>query len=276
MDRLGLVGTGMIGGSFALALREAREVREVIGYDASEQALRDALALGVVDRGTRSVDELARHSDAILVAVPVSEIAPCVKACLEAGAEFVMEAGSVKRSVFEALGERVNQRFVSLHPIAGTDKSGPSAARADMYKDSVLALISEGEKHLRQRASALWSACGSHVIEMDVRSHDAMLALTSHLPHLLAFSLMRLVLHGDPQALRSLTGPGFRDFTRLARGDDRMWQAIFEANREALDTEITRYQAELEAMRARLSDTDAMRAALREATASFAVLEDIQ
>jgi len=273
MQRLGLVGTGMIGGSFALALREAGEVREVIGYDASTKAVREAITLGVVDKRAASIGELTRVCDAILVAVPVNETASCVQACLDAGAEFVMEAGSVKRQVFEALGERVKTRFASVHPIAGSDKSGPSAARADMYQDRVLVVISEGEQRLRQQASALWSACGSQVIEMDAQSHDATLALTSHLPHLLAFSLMRLVSEGEPHSLKPLMGPGFRDFTRLARADDRMWQAIFEANRDVLDAEITRYQAELEAMRKRINDTDAMRAALREATATFAVLQ---
>ena len=272
MDCLGIVGTGMIAGSFALALREAGRVREVIGFDTNSKAVDEAIELGIVDRGAGSIAELARASEAVLVAVPVSGIAACVTDCLAAGAEFVMEAGSVKQPVFDALGDRVNTRFVSVHPIAGSDRSGPGAARADIFKGSVVTLISEGDARLRSRASELWSACGSSTVEIDLKSHDEALALTSHLPHLLAFSLMTLVAKSDPESLRSLVGPGFRDFTRLARADDRMWQAIFEANRDALDAGIARYQAELDAMRARMDDAEAMRVALREATATFSVL----
>ena len=272
LERLGIVGTGMIGGSFALALREAGGAREFIGYDTSPEAVQEAIALGVLDHGADTIDELVAASECILVAVPVSEIAPCVKACLSAGADFVMEAGSVKQPVFDALGALVNERFVSVHPIAGSDKSGAGAARADTYRGSVLAVIAQGSERLRQQASALWSACGASPVEMDIETHDGALALTSHLPHLLAFALMRLVSRRDAESLSTLVGPGFRDFTRLARADSEVWQSIFDANREALNGEISRYQAELESMRALLGDPEAMRAALRQATETFTML----
>ena len=272
IKRVGIVGTGMIGGSFALALKGAGRVRELVGYDANVPAAREAVSLGVVDRQADSIAELVLGSDCVLVAVPVASVAECVRQCLGAGAKLVMEAGSVKQPVFDALGDLANERFVSVHPIAGTDRSGPSAARADMYQGNVVVVISQGDAGLRSRACELWSACGARCVAMDVAAHDASLALTSHLPHLLAFALMGQVAQSDPGTLKSVIGPGFRDFTRLARGNDVMWGSIFDANRDALDREVTRFQAALEVMRSHLGHSQAMRTALREATETFAML----
>lgn len=270
--RLGIVGTGVIGGSFALAARSAGIAEQVLGFDAAEGVRERALALGVVDRHVASIKELAAESDLVLVAVPVAATAACVRECLDAGAKFVMEAGSVKGDVLEELGALADNRFVSVHPIAGSDQSGPEAARADMFQERVVAVIAEGSESLRREASALWSACGATCLEIEAERHDRLLAVTSHLPHLLAFCFMNVVAQMDPESLKPLVGPGFRDFTRIARADSEVWQNIFSANRAELSDQVERFQTELAKLRATLEHPEAMRESLRAASNTLDVL----
>lgn len=270
--RLGILGTGMIGGSFALAVKAAGLVQEVAGFDAREEATRCALALGIIDRACASVRELATSTDFVLVAVPVEDTADCVRKCLECRANFVMEAGSVKAPVIEKLGETVEDGFVSVHPIAGTDQSGPEAARADMFQDRIVVVINRGSDSLRQEASRLWSACGANCLEMEPDLHDRLLAVTSHLPHLLAFSYMNVVAQNQPDSLKHLIGPGFRDFTRIARADAHVWQSIFSANRDELNRQIERFRIELEKLQATLDDPEPMRASLSAASEALGML----
>lgn len=269
---MGVLGTGMIGGSFALAARGAGFVEEVLGYDSGEGVMQRALALGVVNRECASIKELVAGSDLVLVAVPVADTAACVRECLAEGAKFVMEAGSVKGEVFQQLGTLATDKFVSVHPIAGSDQSGPEAARADMFHDRLVVVMAEGDEALRREASGLWSACGASCLEMDTEAHDRLLAVTSHLPHLLAFCYMNIVAQNEPETLGPLVGPGFRDFTRIAHADARVWQSIFSTNRTELNKQIERFRIELEKFESDLDHPEAMRESLRAASETLGVL----
>ena len=270
--RLGVLGTGMIGGSFALAAKDAGLAQEVVGLDAGEDVAKRALALGVIDRECASINDLVASSDMVFVAVPVVDTAACVRECLARGANLVMEAASVKGQVFEELGEMADDNFVSVHPIAGTDQSGPEAARADMFQDRLVVIMAQGSEPLRQEVSRMWSACGATCLEMEPDLHDRLLAVTSHLPHLLAFCYMSVVAQNEPESLKPLVGPGFRDFTRIARADAFVWQSIFSANRAELSEQIQRFQKELEKLQAVLDHPGAMRESLRAARETLGVL----
>lgn len=270
--RLGVVGIGAIGGSFALAVREAGLFDELLGFDTGVGALDRALALGIVDRGCESVAELAALSQVVLVSVPVSRAAACVAESLAAGSGLVMDVGSVKRSLFDALGDQDLSRLVAVHPIAGTHLSGPDAARPDMFCGAPLVIISRGEHEARSQAQDLWSACGALCFEMDSDVHDRLVALTSHLPHLLAFCFMRVVGREQAELLRPLLGPGFRDFTRIAQGDAHMWQSIFSENREELLELIDGFTEKLEGLKDALESPEALRELLSEASRSLRML----
>ncbi len=270
--RLGVVGTGVIGGSFALAARNAGIVEQVLGFDAEQGVCERALALGVVDRCVTSIEELVAGTDLVLVAVPVAVTADCVRECLDAGAKFVMEAGSVKGEVLEALGTLADNKFVSVHPIAGSDQSGPEAARADMFQERLVVVMDKGSEVLKREAGALWCACGATCTEMESGLHDRLLAVTSHLPHLLAFCYMNVVAQADTESLKPLVGPGFRDFTRIARADAVVWQNIFAANRAELTAQVERFQTELEKLRAAIDHPEVMRESLRAASDKLDVL----
>ncbi len=272
--RLGLVGTGMIGGSLALAAKRAGIVTQVLGFDPGEGVPEQALALGILDHACSSVRELAGNCDLVLVATPVSVVATCVRECLDAGANWVMEVGSVKGQVLEALGELVGTdgRFVSVHPVAGTDQSGPGAACADMFVDRLVVILTTGNPSLRRTAERLWSLCGAQCVEMSPESHDQLLAATSHLPHLLAFCYVMVLADKQPESLRQVVGPGFRDFTRIAQADARVWQSIFTANQDELRELIGRFQVQLAQFENWLDQPDAMQDALHKASEVLTVL----
>ena len=270
--RVGVLGTGMIGGSFALAAKDAGVAQGVFGFDTGHEVAKRALALGVIDHQCASIRDLAAHSDIVLVAVPVMDTAACVRECLTQGANLVMEAGSVKGQVFKELGSLADDRFVSVHPIAGTDQSGPEAARADMFRERLVVVMTHGSEASRQVARGLWSACGANCLEMEPDLHDRLLAVTSHLPHLLAFCFMNVVAQNEPKLLEPLVGPGFRDFTRIAQADAFVWQSIFSANSTELREQIACFQSELKRLQSLLDYPEAMRESLRAANETLGVL----
>lgn len=269
---LGVVGAGAIGGSFALAARRAGLFDEFVGFDIGEGVVERAVALGIVDRGCESIAELAASSQVVLVSVPVSRSAQCVAQSLGAGPELVMDAGSVKRSLFEALGDLDTSRLVAVHPIAGTHLSGPDAARADMFRDAPLVVINDGKQAPRDQARDLWSACGALCLDMDSDVHDRLIALTSHLPHLLAFCFMGVVRREQAESIRPLVGPGFRDFTRIAQGGANMWQSIFCENRSELLELIDEFSEKLEHLKDALDSPEALQELLSEASRSLRML----
>ncbi|MGB4362170.1 MAG: prephenate dehydrogenase/arogenate dehydrogenase family protein [Rhodoferax sp.] len=263
--QLGLIGCGLMGGSFALALKQAGLVQRVVGYSPSTKTIQQALQLGVIDAVASSAEQAASGADIVLMAVPVSAteatlqlIAPAITPQM-----LVMDVGSTKADVLaaarRALGERIGS-FVPAHPIAGKEKAGVEHADAKLYQGCQVILTATAETHGKQRQQALqvWQALGCKVTQMSPEAHDAAFAAVSHFPHLLAFALMNAIT-GQPQGQEflSLAGPGFRDFSRIAASDPKVWRDIFISNREQLLLQSQHLQTQLQAFEALLQHDDA-------------------
>lgn len=263
--RVAVVGVGLIGGSFALALKAAKACDEIVGVGRGRANLDAALALGAIDRATDDVAQAARGAELVLVATPVAQfeaVFAALEPVLGPGA-LVTDAGSTKRDVVAAararLGAKIAQ-FVPAHPIAGAEHSGAAAAKTELFKGKrvVLAPLPDNPAQAVERVAGAWRTCGAHVSEMTPQEHDAVFAAVSHLPHLLAFALVRDIA-GRPNSaqLFGYAAGGFRDFTRIASSHPEMWRDICIANRDALLAEMERYGAQLEAVRALLEAGDA-------------------
>jgi len=253
IEKLVVVGVGLIGASFALALKEAGAVRRVVGVGRSRANLERAVAAGAIDETAADAGSAAGGADFVLVATPVAAMAAAFASLaprLAPGA-VVTDGGSTKQSVIAqaraALGPRFAQ-YVPAHPIAGSDESGAAAATAGLYRgrEVILTPVAETPPAAVERVRSAWQACGARVTEMDAAAHDAVLAAVSHLPHLLAFALVgELAGRADAADLLAHAGSGFRDASRLAASSPEMWRDIFLANREAVLAELRRYQGEL-------------------------------
>jgi prephenate dehydrogenase len=241
-DQLGLVGCGLMGGSFALALKRAGLVRRVVGFSPSESTRLRALDMGVVDHLALSAEEAAQGSDLVLVAVPVAATQSTFTTLARSlsAQTLLMDVGSTKRDVVQAaqtaLGDKL-ATFVPAHPIAGKEVAGIAHADVDLYVGCQVILTpteQTGRAQLAQ-AQALWAALGAQVRSMSAMEHDSAFAAVSHLPHMLAFAAMNAVNAQDQAAqFLSLAGPGFRDFTRIAASDPAVWRDILHANRDQL------------------------------------------
>ncbi|MEC9411758.1 MAG: prephenate dehydrogenase/arogenate dehydrogenase family protein [Pseudomonadota bacterium] len=242
INRLAVIGVGLIGGSLALSLKSKGAVNEVIGYSRSENARQEALALGVIDKAADSIAEAVAEADVIFVAVPMGAMAAVFADMSEhiRPEAIITDGGSAKAQVVlaarEALGNNFKQ-FVPGHPIAGTEKSGPSAAFATLYEDHrvVLTPVSDTDTAATAKIKAMWQLTGAEVFKMDVEHHDTVLAATSHLPHVLAFNLVGMLAQRDDcdEVLRYAAG-GFRDFSRIASSDAVMWRDICLGNKQAI------------------------------------------
>ena len=251
--RLAVIGVGLIGGSLARALRAAGEVGEVVGCGRGRPNLEQAVELGVIDRFSQDIGEAVQGADLVFLAVPLGAMESAFMAMrdrLEPGA-VVTDGGSAKGSVVAAcqaaFGELASC-FVPGHPIAGTEQSGVAASFPELYRNRRV-ILTPTELTSRQALTmveAMWRTCGAEITSMSVQHHDEVLAATSHLPHMLAFSLVdslaRLKEHDD--IFRYAAG-GFRDFTRIASSNPVMWRDICIANRAALSDMMERYIAEM-------------------------------
>ena len=240
IERLSIIGCGLMGGSVALALRRAGLVRHISGHSRSPASSRRALDLGVIDEACASAADAVRGADIVLLSVPVAstfDVLASLRTALAPEA-LCMDVGSTKRDVVAAaraaLGSDI-AAFVPAHPIAGKERAGVDAADADLYRDRhvILTPLEETDPDRTRRARALWEAMGAVVSDMSPEDHDRTFAAVSHLPHLLAFAYVASVAR-QPQGERmlQLAGPGFRDFTRIAGGDPAMWRDILLANRD--------------------------------------------
>ncbi len=239
-EQLGLIGCGLMGGSFALACKRAGLVRRVVGYSKSPSTTERARQLGVIDVEAPSALLAAAGADLVLVAVPVAATESTLKAIrhLVTPRMLVMDVGSTKADVVQAARGALHDQvgsFVPAHPITGREVSGVEHADAELYRGAQV-ILTPTERTLTsqlRRAEDVWRALGCHVSSMSPEAHDAGFAAVSHLPHLLAFAMMGSV-HSQPDAdrLLSLAGPGFRDFTRIAASDPVLWRDVLRANRE--------------------------------------------
>ena len=255
-EQLGLIGCGLMGGSFALALKRAGLVKRVVGYSKSPSTTERARALGVIDVEAPSALLAVSGADIVLIAVPVAATEATFKAIkhLVTTDMLVMDVGSTKRDVIDAgrraLREQVGS-FVPAHPITGKEVSGVEHADADLYqgRQVILTPIERTLTTQLQKAVDVWTALGCRVLQMSPEQHDTAFAAVSHLPHLIAFALMNAIA-GQPQGkdYLSLAGPGFRDFTRIAASDPAVWRDILVANREELLAQSKIFQRSLQAL----------------------------
>jgi prephenate dehydrogenase len=267
IERLCVIGVGLIGGSLARALRETSYVREVVGSSRSAEHLQQAVDLGVIDRYDTDPGKAVRGADMVFVSVPLGAMAGVFNAIKDELADFavVTDGGSAKASVVEdvrrAVG-RVPPWFVPGHPIAGTEQSGVGASFADLYKGRriILTPTAETDAEAVSKVRAMWEATGASVNEMDVEHHDEVLAATSHLPHMLAFVLVEsLARLSEQREIFEYAAGGFRDFTRIASSDPVMWRDICLANRDALLAMVAHFRNDLDDLTAAIRDRDADR-----------------
>jgi len=255
-NQLGLIGCGLMGGSFALAMKRAGLVKRVIGYSKSPSTTERAKKLGVIDQVAESALLAVSGSDIVLIAVPVSATEATFKAIrhlVEPGVLF-MDVGSTKRDVVDAarrvLKERVGS-FVPAHPIAGKEAAGITHADATLYsgRQVILTPLAQTAPELLQKATDTWAAIGAQVLRMTPENHDAAFGAVSHLPHMLAFAYFNSVARQPAgKDYLSLAGPGFRDFTRIAASDVEVWRDVLLSNREEVLKQAQRFRHTLDAM----------------------------
>ncbi|MDP1557386.1 MAG: prephenate dehydrogenase/arogenate dehydrogenase family protein [Nitrosomonas sp.] len=266
LNKLVIIGVGLIGGSFALALRKAGIVQHIVGVGRSQENMQRALNLGVIDEMAIDPASALHNADAVLLAMPVGQtrhIMAQIAPHLEAGT-LLTDVGSTKQDVITAARTCLTdnlKNFVPGHPIAGAELSGVEAAQADLFRGKPLILtpLAETNPHALEQVTAWWQSCGAQVSQMNADEHDKILAATSHLPHILAFTLMNHLRNSStnhPDDLLRFAGSGFRDFTRIAGSSPEMWRDICLANREALLTQIDAYQNELKLLQELLKNNE--------------------
>jgi len=254
--QLGVIGCGLMGGSFALALRRAGLVKHVVGYSKSPSTTDKARRMGVIDQAAESALLAVSGSDIVLMAVPVAASEATFRAILpliEPGV-LLMDVGSTKRDVVDAARRVLKDRvpnFVPAHPIAGKEVAGVEHADAGLYQGQqvILTPLPQTSPELIKSATDVWTAIGSRVVCMSPEQHDTAFAAVSHLPHLLAFAFVNAVSRQPASAeFLSLAGPGFRDFSRIAAGEPAMWRDILLANHDELSKQLQHFRQALDAI----------------------------
>ena len=262
--RLALIGVGMIGGSFARALRASGKVDQVVGFDTRSEALRRAIELGVIDRFTESAAHAVDQCEVVMIATPVGSTQGVLQAIAPnlSSTAIVTDVGSTKMSVVEAARHALGasfKRFVPGHPIAGSEQSGVEYSETALFRDKLFIATPVEQTDLEAvcHVEDLWRSVGSRVERMTPEEHDTIFAAVSHLPHLLAFALVAQIA-ADPDAERKfeLAGAGFRDFTRIAASSPVMWGDICVANRIALGDELRQHRSVLAQLQQAIDECD--------------------
>lgn len=264
-NQLGVIGCGLMGGSFALALKRAGLVKRVVGYSKSPSTTDKARQMGVIDVEAPSALLAVSGADLVLLAVPVAATETTFKAIrhLVTAKTLVMDVGSTKRDVVDAARRSLGQHlgsFVPAHPIAGKESAGVEHADADLYlgKQVILTPIERTLTAHLANADKLWAALGCKVRHMSPEAHDTAYAAVSHLPHLLAFAYMNgITSQAQKSSFMTLAGPGFRDFTRIAASDPKVWRDIFAANKDELLQQTQHFQEALSALELQMAQGNA-------------------
>jgi prephenate dehydrogenase len=275
-EQLGLIGCGLMGGSFALALKKAGLVKRVVGYSKSPSTTERARQMGVIDVEAPSALLAVSGADLVLLAVPVAATEATFKAIrhLVTPNTLIMDVGSTKREVIDSARRVLRDQvgvFVPAHPITGKELAGVEHADADLYRGRqvILTPIERTLTTQLEKATQVWTALGCHVRQMSPEAHDAAYAAVSHLPHLIAFALMNSIKgQADGDTYLSLAGPGFRDFTRIAASDPSIWRDILISNREELIAQSRHFQRALHAMETAIAagNPDALETLIDEAS----------
>lgn len=267
LNKLVIIGVGLIGGSFAMALRKAGMVKFIVGMGRNKENLRRALSLGVIDSIADEPASAMLDADLVMLAMPVGQTAD-IMAIIAPHLEpktILTDVGSTKQDVIVAAQSYLTdnlRNFVPGHPIAGAELSGVVAAQADLFRNKHLILtpLAQTATHATNQVVQCWQSCGALISQMRADEHDRILAATSHLPHILAFTLMNYLYNNsenNPDNLLRFAGSGFRDFTRIASSSPEMWRDICLTNREALLTQIDAYKSTLTSLQQDLANNDA-------------------
>lgn len=254
-ERIGIVGVGLIGASFALAAKKYGIAKEVWGYSNSGKSSKEAEKLKIIDRAVSSLEEIGKSCDFIFVAVPVLSI-PLVlyelSKYIKKGT-VLTDGGSTKHFVKECHKYFKNKNFVGSHPIAGTEKSGPQSAFASLFENStcIVTPIKETCPSKLEIIEKIWEIFGMKVVLMSPEKHDRIMAEISHMPHVVAYSLVNSVKdkHFNGKSITNMAGGGFRDFTRIARSDSTMWADIFVANEKNVVAAINDFEKSLKKLK---------------------------
>ncbi len=275
IGKLVIIGVGLIGGSFALALKKAKAVTHVVGVGRTRKNLTTALKLGVIDEISLDAREAVRDADMVLIGTPVGQMPGVMKLIApHLGAKtIVTDGGSTKQDVIACARKHLGahfKHFVPAHPMAGTENSGVAAAFAELYRGRKVIVVPQKETAPRAVSAvrAAWQACGANVVRLQAREHDEILAAVSHLPHVAAFTLMNtLAKRRDAKRLLGFSAGGLRDTVRISGSSPEMWRDIFLANRTALLADVDKYINEIKYLRSCLKagDGDAMQAVFEHA-----------
>jgi prephenate dehydrogenase len=264
-QKITILGVGLLGGSIGLAVKRRKLAREVAGYVRREASLRDCETAGAVDYATTDLLAAVSHADLVILCTPLAQMRPLAQQFLPAlkrGA-VVTDVGSVKAEVVREVGSVVQMagaHFVGSHPMAGGEKMGVLAARADLYANAVCVVTPGQDSNANAvcKLEKFWQALGARTLRMDAAEHDLLVSRSSHLPHVVAAALVNLVLHpAHLQTQAALCATGFRDTTRIASGSPEMWRDIALANRKHLARSLAAFQAELKAFQTALKQSDA-------------------
>jgi len=247
--KVGIIGLGLMGGSLALALKKRYEDLHILGYDHNDQHCIEALQLNLVDRITDDLEEF-EALDLIVLAIPVDGIIATLKQLTFISPETtVMDLGSTKKMILDAVPPEIRRNFVAAHPMTGTEKHGPGAAQEDLYRGKVVVLcdLEKSGEEQRRLAKKIFSDLGMKIFYMDAQEHDRHAAFISHMPHALSYALANAVMKQEnPRAIIALAGGGFKDMSRIAKSSPAMWTDVFRQNRDNLIEAIECFKGELQ------------------------------
>ena len=247
--KVGIVGLGLMGGSFALALKRQYTDLEIVGYDHNDHHCIEALQLGLVDKISDDPEDFA-FFDLVILAIPVDGIIGILKKFEKVSeTTTIIDFGSTKKMIVDSVPPRIRKNFIAAHPMTGTEKFGPSAAIPDLYRGQVVVLcdIEKSGTHQQKFARRIFSDLGMKIFYMESGEHDRHAAFISHMPHALSYSLANAVMKQEnPKAIIALAGGGFRDMSRIAKSSPDMWTDIFRQNRHNLLQAIRCFRTELE------------------------------
>ncbi len=245
---IGIIGLGLMGGSLGIALKTYDPSYQIVGHDHNEKHSIEALALGLVDSVSTSLDEIIT-CDIIFLSIPVNGIIATLQALTNVDKSCtIIDLGSTKAKIVASVPIDIRENFVAAHPMTGTEKFGPTAAIEELYSDKVVVIcdINDSGNHQKEIALRVFREIGMKLVFMGAKEHDRHAAFISHMPHALSFSLANAVMRQeDPKSIIALAGGGFRDMSRIAKSSPDMWEDVFKQNKTNLLTAIEHFKDEL-------------------------------
>ncbi len=262
-EKITIVGLGLIGGSLAWALKKSKQVKTVVGVDPDKETVKYALGNGIIDEGSSDINEGVEGAEIVVIATHVGIIPDTAKSIFESATEgaIITDVGSVKSSIVKRIESDLPEKlhFVGGHPIAGTEHSGVKFADSNLFnaRRCILTPTQKTETEAVNKISKMWEALGSQVYEMDPETHDHIFGIVSHLPHVIAFSLVNTVLNAkDNDELMDFAGGGLKDYTRVAASSPEMWTEIFKANKDQLLGAISKFKGTLKEIEQAIENED--------------------